>query len=467
VQQNMEVAAVNYEARAHGLFNRISVLEALRLCPALVLVRGDNAVDGMQRYRRAAHGVLRVVMDALTDILPARLQATWSGRPVETPSFDDIFVRFDSAMGEAWARHAPAAVGLHAPLHRAASAWAQHVRAEILRQERLTCSAGVGASKLLAMLATKTNKPNGQHCVEPAEEEAFFAAAKIARLKGAGLRGLAPSTRAALVERLGEEARVCGLPGREVLQAWVGAEQAAAVQRLVEARCDTSTVNAYALPKSISVELCVRPSNYEPCTAREAVEQGFATLAHMLLGRADEDRLVFGERVAATVTAKWKEFGNKAKHVHQRSEHLEDSMRAPCARRPCPAEEDAGVVSAGGASQGLSVRDLGATAFRLFSQAHPRGGAPFAVSRLVLVLHYRDDDEPRAGPGAKPGRSAGGDAGELFAAGQGGFHTGGVGRKQDGGVGSLKRKRGAVGKTEVEGSASVQRTIVDMFRQRC
>ena len=46
------------------------------------------------------------------------------------------------------------------------------------------------------------------------------------------MRGLAPSTRAALVERLGEEARVCGLPGREVLQAWVGAEQAAAPETL-------------------------------------------------------------------------------------------------------------------------------------------------------------------------------------------------------------------------------------------
>jgi hypothetical protein len=46
VQQNMEVAAVNYEARAFGLFNRISVQEALRLCPQLTLVRGDNFVNG-------------------------------------------------------------------------------------------------------------------------------------------------------------------------------------------------------------------------------------------------------------------------------------------------------------------------------------------------------------------------------------------------------------------------------------
>ena len=50
VQQNMEVAAVNYEARELGLYNRISVAEALRLCPHLVLVRGDNGINAMQRY---------------------------------------------------------------------------------------------------------------------------------------------------------------------------------------------------------------------------------------------------------------------------------------------------------------------------------------------------------------------------------------------------------------------------------
>ena len=54
VQQNMEVAAVNYEAREFGLYNRISVAQALRLCPHLVLVRGDNGINAMQRYRHVS-----------------------------------------------------------------------------------------------------------------------------------------------------------------------------------------------------------------------------------------------------------------------------------------------------------------------------------------------------------------------------------------------------------------------------
>ena len=100
VQQNMEVAAVNYLARNFGLYNRISVKEALRRCPDLVLIRGDNGVNGMQRYRRASHGVLQVVMQCIDALLPS--VPNWHGRPVETPSFDDIFVQFDVQMAAAW-----------------------------------------------------------------------------------------------------------------------------------------------------------------------------------------------------------------------------------------------------------------------------------------------------------------------------------------------------------------------------
>ena len=66
----MEVASVNYEARRFGLFNRISVAEAKRLCPELVLVRGDNGVNGMQRYR-CSKPLPDVLARMLTALLPA------------------------------------------------------------------------------------------------------------------------------------------------------------------------------------------------------------------------------------------------------------------------------------------------------------------------------------------------------------------------------------------------------------
>ena len=105
VQQNMEVAAVNYEARAFGLYNRISVADAKKLCPQLVLVRGDNGVNGMQRYRQASQSVLRCVMRALDGMVD--VPSSWVGRAVEQASFDDFYVQLPEGCqgdaAEAWA----------------------------------------------------------------------------------------------------------------------------------------------------------------------------------------------------------------------------------------------------------------------------------------------------------------------------------------------------------------------------
>jgi nucleotidyltransferase/DNA polymerase involved in DNA repair len=111
VQQNMEIAALNYEARARGLYNRISVEEGLRKCPDLVLVRGDNGVNGMQRYRSAGQAVLRCVLRSLDDAAvptaplsraeDAAAAPNWIGRPVEHASFDDFFVQLPERLASA------------------------------------------------------------------------------------------------------------------------------------------------------------------------------------------------------------------------------------------------------------------------------------------------------------------------------------------------------------------------------
>jgi hypothetical protein len=333
----------------------------------------------MQRYRKASHGVLRVVMQSLDKLLPVPLRQGWRGRPVESPSFDDSYVQFDRGMAEAWqARELPEppAADSRQPIsvHGAAGAWVRHVRAEILRQEGLTCSAGVASTKLLAMLATKKSKPDGgQCCVPPAGEAAFLAETQLRQLKGAGLTGLEPDVRSALAGRLGQTATCGDLPPKHVLLGWLGAERAAAVARLVERRCDGSSVGPYSVPRTISVELCVRPSNYAPCTQSAAVQQGFAALGELLHGRIAEDSEVFGVRPAHSLVAKWKAFGNRARHVQQRSVTLGEGVAATA----------------------ITAGSFAARAFRLFSDAHP-GGAQFSLSRLVLVLQYKDGGDGAA-----------------------------------------------------------------------
>jgi DNA polymerase-4 len=194
VQQNMEIAAVNYEARGFGLYNRISVEEGLRKCPHLMLVRGDNGVNAMQRYRCAGQAVLRCVMQSLDGGgqdcgAAAASAAEWTGRRVEHASFDDFFVLLPDDLATA----------------SAATAWGERLKSAVLRATGLRCSIGLARTKLLSVLATKRAKPNGLHCcVGDAEEHALLDSARIDRICGAGINGLASNVRGGLQGYLGK-----------------------------------------------------------------------------------------------------------------------------------------------------------------------------------------------------------------------------------------------------------------------
>lgn len=275
VQQNMEIAAVNYEARAFGLYNRISVAEGKRLCPDLVLVRGDNGVNAMQRYRSAGQAVLTCVMHSLD---PPGLPATsWLGRLVERSSFDDFYVQLPERLASV----------------EAATAWAHELRAAVLQATGLRCSVGLARTKLLSMLATKLAKPNGMYCcVGAAPERALLDAARVDKICGAGLHGLRPSTRLVLQHVLGEAATLAQARAWLVQEALgaaaaLGAPEAEALGSLLSTACDGSAVGRFQLPRSLSVECSVRPTDHEPATRLEHAHRGFVHLSPMLLSRAE------------------------------------------------------------------------------------------------------------------------------------------------------------------------------------
>ena len=362
VQQNMEVAAVNYEARAFGLYNRISVAEALRRCPQLVLVRGDNGVNGMQRYRSAGQRVLRCVMQSLDAL---GLPTTWVGRRVERSSFDDYFIHLPESLASP----------------EAASRWADGLRAAVLRDTDLRCSVGLARTKLLAMLATKRAKPNGLHCCfGAASESELLDMSRVDRICGAGLIGLRPCVRTVLQQALGETATIGDVrawrerdpPG--VAAALGDAEAADALGALLERACDGSVVGSFSLPRGLSVECSVRPSDHEPATSPGDLRRGFVHLAPLLLSRADEDTTTYGSRRPAHLIVKWKLFPS-AKEVRQ-------------VQVPWPSDRSE-----------ASAEGLATLALRTFEGA--LRGQPFRISRAVLALTYADG----AGASASAGRA--------------------------------------------------------------
>ena len=392
VRQNMEVASVNYAARAFGLYNRILVRDAKALCPGLVLVRGDNGVNGMQRYRAASQAVLRCLMASLDTLAchDDRGAGSWVGRRVEKASFDDFYVLLPPAVADG----------------ASAVSWAETLRADVLATAGLRVSIGVARTKLLAMLATKRAKPDGVfRCGPNADAELeLLGAARVGALRGAGVVGLKPSIRSKLAEALGEDATVgeawSWLRGLRAAGPDAGdgagtlnATEAEALAALLDARCDGSTVGEFALPKTLSVECSVRPTDTQPAVSLAQVRAGYGQLAPLLVARVVEDEATFGPRDIASLVVKWKLYPG-AKQVRQ-------------AQVAWPAgSQGVGSSHAGGGEPRAAADTLASLATATFAAAV--GGQPFRISRAVLTAVYAAGVGVSAATKSSAARSGGG-----------------------------------------------------------
>ena len=160
------VAAASYEARTFGVRSAIPMARAVRLCPALNVVRPDFA-----KYR----AISRQVFDLFRTVTPA----------VEPLSLDEAYLDVtENAWGE---RHAT-------PV-------ARRLKRQIQAATGLTASAGVAPNKFLAKIASGWRKPDGLTVVPCERVEAFLRHLPVDALWGVG-----PVTgrklRAAGVERL-------------------------------------------------------------------------------------------------------------------------------------------------------------------------------------------------------------------------------------------------------------------------
>jgi DNA polymerase-4 len=145
------VAAASYEARRFGVRSAMPSTRAARLCPDLVFVPPDHA-----RYK-AVSGELRRILRAVTEI-------------VEPLSLDEAFL--DVTDNE---------LGLES-----ATEVAQHLRARVREELRLTCSVGVASQKFVAKIASDWRKPDGLTVVPPARLLEFIQPLPVSKLWGVG-----------------------------------------------------------------------------------------------------------------------------------------------------------------------------------------------------------------------------------------------------------------------------------------
>lgn len=194
------VSAASYEARAFGVHSAMPSRTAGRLCPHGVFLPPD-----FEKYKEYHHRL----MDILTAASPL----------VEPLSLDEAFV--DLTGCELMYGWIPAK--------------AREIQARVRRELGITCSIGLGTSKVVAKIASDLRKPDGATLISPGNEAWFLAPLPIeampgigpvssAKLRRLGLRRLGDLQRAdpsELAARLGEyalalRARALGMGSHDV-----------------------------------------------------------------------------------------------------------------------------------------------------------------------------------------------------------------------------------------------------------
>lgn len=115
----------SYEARAFGVYTTMSVGEAKRICPNLVIVPPDH-----EKYRFASNAVF-TILRSYTDL-------------VEPVSIDEAYIDITNIGGLTGANQI-----------------AEHMQQRILHELDLPCSIGIAPNKFLAKTASDMKKPMG------------------------------------------------------------------------------------------------------------------------------------------------------------------------------------------------------------------------------------------------------------------------------------------------------------------
>ena len=166
------VSAASYEARAYGVHSGMSLWEAKRRCPRLIIIGGNFA-----KYQEASDKMYHII----SRYSPA----------IEPLSLDEVFISFYECRD----------------LYQDLLTVCQKMKREIKSEIGITASIGLASNKLVAKVASDFQKPDGLTLVGPGYEREFLAPLPCVKLYGIG-----PATTAKLarlgIKTVGELARV-------------------------------------------------------------------------------------------------------------------------------------------------------------------------------------------------------------------------------------------------------------------
>lgn len=145
------VSTCSYEARRFGVHSAMSLSEAGKRCPHGIFLPGNYSL-----YREYSHQIMQIFLAATPY--------------VEVVSIDEAYLDATQAILE----------------YGGAIALGELLKKIILKHTKLTCSVGIASNKLLAKIASSSNKPNGLLAIPNGEEANFLAPLPISTIPGIG-----------------------------------------------------------------------------------------------------------------------------------------------------------------------------------------------------------------------------------------------------------------------------------------
>ncbi|MFB2538214.1 MULTISPECIES: DNA polymerase IV [unclassified Acinetobacter] len=145
------VTTANYIARQYGLRSAMSVANAKKRCPQVVIVEPNFA-----KYRQISQQI-HAIFARYTDL-------------IEPLSLDEAYLDVTDNLQDL----------------PSATAVAEQIRADIFRETGLTASAGVAPNKFLAKIASDWQKPNGLFVIKPSQVADFIPQLKVEKFFGVG-----------------------------------------------------------------------------------------------------------------------------------------------------------------------------------------------------------------------------------------------------------------------------------------
>ncbi|MCO8080116.1 DNA polymerase IV [Acinetobacter lwoffii] len=145
------VAAASYPARVYGLRSAMSMGQARKLCPQVIVIEPDFA-----KYRQVSAQIHQIFQQYTSLIEPL--------------SLDEAFLDVTEKL-----KQIPSATEV-----------AMRIREDIFQATGLTASAGVAPNKFLAKIASDWHKPNGICVIKPSQVQRFIQDLPLKKIPGVG-----------------------------------------------------------------------------------------------------------------------------------------------------------------------------------------------------------------------------------------------------------------------------------------